>query len=519
MSLSNAMFRGYRIFAAWLFLLSACALFGQEAYNEPWRPQFHFTPPKNFMNDPNGLVYYKGEYHLFYQYNPQGTEWGHMSWGHAVSRDMLRWKNLPVAISEVPGQYMIYSGSAVVDWHNASGLCTPASAADPSCLIAVYTAAGKDSQKQHLAYSNDRGRTWTNYSGNPIADLKQPDFRDPKVFWYEADKKWVMVAVLADERKTVFFDSRDLKNWTLRSSFEIGDNDKGQWECPDLLELSVDGNPKNKKWVLIVNRNPGAPAGGTGTRYFVGSFDGTNFVNETPASQELWADYGKDFYATNSFSDLPPSDHRKIWIGWISNWQYANREPTAAWRGAQSVPRELSLKQFPDGIRLVQKPIEETKTLRERQFLELTGVSIPMANQAMHMASLRGETLEIEAELAPGDAKEIGFRLRKGGNEETLLGFTPENKEVFVDRTRSGQIGFAPEFSGRHKAVVRQSSRIKLHVFMDRSSLEVFVNDDEAVLTERIYPSPGSDGIELYSEAAKGKLLSLTVWKLGSIWR
>jgi fructan beta-fructosidase len=281
----------------------------------------------------------------------------------------------------------------------------------------------------------------------------------------------------------------------------------------------VDGNPKNKKWVLIVNRNPGAPAGGTGTRYFVGSFDGTNFVNETPASQELWADYGKDFYATNSFSDLPPSDHRKIWIGWISNWQYANREPTAAWRGAQSVPRELSLKQFPDGIRLVQKPIEETKTLRERQFLELTGVSIPMANQAMHMASLRGETLEIEAELAPGDAKEIGFRLRKGGNEETLLGFTPENKEVFVDRTRSGQIGFAPEFSGRHKAVVRQSSRIKLHVFMDRSSLEVFVNDDEAVLTERIYPSPGSDGIELYSEAAKGKLLSLTVWKLGSIWR
>jgi fructan beta-fructosidase len=518
MSFSNRTFRGYRVFGACLFLLSARSLFGQETYNEPWRPQFHFTPPKNFMNDPNGLVYYKGEYHLFYQYNPQGTEWGHMSWGHAVSGDMLHWKNLPVAISEVPGRFMIYSGSAVVDWHNASGLCTPASAADPSCLIAIYTAAAADSQKQHLAFSNDRGRTWTNYSGNPIADLKQPDFRDPKVFWYEADKKWVMVAVLADERKTVFFDSKDLKNWTLRSSFEIGGNDKGQWECPDLFALSVDGNTKNKKWVLIVNRNPGAPAGGTGTRYFVGSFDGTNFVNETPATQELWADYGKDFYATNSFSDLPTTDRRRIWIGWISNWQYANREPTAAWRGAQSVPRELSLGQFSDGIRLVQKPIAETKTLRERQLLELTGVSIQMANQAMHMASLRGETLEIEAEIAPDGAKEIGFRLRKGGNEETVMGFTPENKEVFVDRTRSGQIDFAPEFSGRHKAVVRQNSRLKLHIFVDRSSLEVFVNDGEAVLTERIYPSPGSDGIELYSEAGKGKLLSLTVWKMGSVW-
>ncbi len=519
MSFSNAMFRGCRLFGACLFLLSASALFGQETYDEPWRPQFHFTPPKNFMNDPNGLVYYKGEYHLFYQYNPQGTEWGHMSWGHAVSADMLHWKNLPIAIPEVPGQYMIYSGSAVVDWHNASGLCASAATADPSCLIAIYTAAGKDFQRQNLAYSNDRGRTWTNFSGNPIADLKQPDFRDPKVFWYDADKKWVMVAVLADERKTVFFDSRDLKNWTFRGSFEIGGTDKGQWECPDLFELPVNGDSKNKRWVLIVNRNPGAPAGGTGTRYFVGTFDGMHFVNETLATQELWADYGKDFYATNSFSDLPPSDHRRIWMGWISNWQYANREPTAIWRGAQSLPRELSLKQFPDGIRLVQKPIAEANRLRERELIELFGVSVSMANQAMHMASLRGDTLEFEAELASGDAKEIGFRLRKGENEETVLGFMTESKEVFVDRTRSGQVAFAPEFSGRHKAVVRQNARVKLHVFMDRSSLEIFVNDGEVVLTERIYPSPGSDGMVLYSDTGNGKLLSLKVWKLSSVWR
>ncbi|HMD38983.1 MAG TPA: glycoside hydrolase family 32 protein [Candidatus Acidoferrum sp.] len=507
------------VFAGGFLLICAIFVSGQRGYNEPWRPQFHFTPPKNFMNDPNGLVYYKGEYHLFYQYNPQGTEWGHMNWGHAVSADMLHWKNLPVAIPEAEGQYMIYSGSAVVDWHNASGLCQSADPGDPSCLIAVYTAAGANWQRQNLAFSNDRGRTWTNYPGNPIADLEQPDFRDPKVFWYDAQKKWVMVAVLADERKAVFFDTRDLKNWTQRGSFEIAGNDKGQWECPDLFELPVDGNPKNKKWVLIVNRNPGAPAGGTGTRYFVGTFDGEHFVNETPSTQELWADYGKDFYATNSYSDLPASDYRRIWIGWISNWQYANREPTAAWRGAQSLPRELSLSQFPDGIRLVQKPIAETKTLREREFLKLTNVSVPMAMQVMHLANVHGDTLEIEVELASKDAKEIGFRLRKGGSEETILGISSEKKELFVDRTHSGEVSFAPEFPGRHAASLRDSGRVKLHIFLDRSSLEVFVNDGELVMTERIYPSTGSDGIELFSDAGKGRVLSLTIWKLGSIWK
>jgi fructan beta-fructosidase len=518
MNISNTRFRRRGMFAAIFFLVSARVLLAQETYNEPWRPQFHFTPPKNFMNDPNGLVYYKGEYHLFYQYNPQGTEWGHMSWGHAVSADMLHWKNLPLAIFEVPGQYMIYSGSAVVDWHNASGLCASVEAGDPSCLIAIYTAAGTNIQRQNLAYSNDRGRTWTNYPGNPVADLKQPDFRDPKVFWYEAQKKWVMVAVLADERKAVFFDSRDLKNWRFRSSFEIENKDKGQWECPDLFELPVEGNSKNKKWVLIVNRNPGAPAGGTGTRYFVGSFDGARFVSETPPSQELWADYGKDFYATNSFSDLPPMDGRRIWIGWISNWQYANREPTAIWRGAQSLPRELSLSQFPDGLRLEQKPVAEAKALRERELLQLSNVSVLTAMEAIQLANIRGETLEIEAEISPADAKEIGFRLRKGGSEETLLGFTTENKEVFVDRTRSGLVSFAPEFSGRYKAILGQIARLKVHIFLDRSSVEAFVNDGEVVLTDRIYPSSGSDGIELYSEARKGKVLSLSIWNLGSIW-
>ncbi|MGB6670173.1 MAG: glycoside hydrolase family 32 protein [Candidatus Acidiferrum sp.] len=506
------------VFVASLFLAFVVLALPQETYNEPWRPQYHFTPPKNFMNDPNGTVYYQGEYHLFYQYNPQGTVWGHMSWGHAVSTDMLHWKNLPVAISEEPGKFMIYSGSAVVDWHNSSGLCTAIGPSDQSCLIAIYTAAGTNSQKQNLAFSNDRGRTWTNYSGNPVADLSQPDFRDPKVFWYEPQRKWVMVAVLADEKRAVFLDSRDLKSWVLRGSFETANHEKGQWECPDLFELPVDGNPKKKRWVLIVNRNPGAPAGGTGVEYFVGAFDGARFVNETPSAQELWADYGKDFYATNSFSDIPPKDGRRIWIGWIGNWQYANREPTVEWRGAQSLPRKLSLAQFPEGIRLVQRPIVETKELRQRKQIELSNLSIPLAIQAMHRANVTGDVVEIEAELAPQDSTEIGFRVRKGRAEETVLGFTPASREVFVDRTRSGEVSFAPEFPGRQSAKVRHNSRVKLHVFVDRSSVEMFVNDGEIVLTDRIYPSPASDGIELYSDGGRGKVVSLSIWKLGSVW-
>jgi fructan beta-fructosidase len=506
------------LFAIFLALFIPFRLRAQDGYDEPWRPQFHFTPPKNFMNDPNGLVFYKGEYHLFYQYNPQGTQWGHMSWGHAVSADMLHWKNLPVAMPEQP-DYMIYSGSAAVDWHNSSGLCRGEGRAEPSCLVAIYTAAGKDWQRQNLMFSNDRGRTWTNFDGNPVADLQLPDFRDPKIFWYEPQQKWVMVAVAADEKKAVILDSRDLKKWTLQSYFQAGNKEKGQWECPDLFELNIDGEPGRKKWVLVVNRNPGAPAGGTGTEYFVGSFDGRTFVSEDPKNEELWADYGKDFYATNSFSDLPTSDGGRIWMGWISNWQYANREPTEAWRGAQSLPRELALKRYADGLRLVQSPIREAVKLRERQLFKIEDVPITKAREALQRQNVHGTTIEIEAEFAPGRAKEIGMRLRKGAGEETILGFASATKEVFVDRSKSGVINFSPDFSGRQQARERESARVKLPVLVDRSSLEIFGNDGEVVLTDRIYPSLGSAGFELYSNGSGGGVVSLSIWQLSSVWQ
>jgi len=261
----------------------------EPSYNQPWRPQYHFTPPQDFMNDPNGTVFYQGEYHLFYQYNPEGNVWGHMSWGHAVSKDLVHWQNLPVALRDVQGEYMVYSGSAVVDRDNTSGLCKNPDPHDRSCLVAIYTAAYKDRQKQHIAFSNDRGRTWTNYSGNPVADLDAPDFRDPNVFWYAPQHKWVMVAVLADERTLIILDSLDLKHWTKCSTFGPAGDAVGQWECPDLIEIPVTGT-NEKKWVLIINRNPGAPAGGTGVRYLIGKFDGATFTSEVPDSPVLWAD-------------------------------------------------------------------------------------------------------------------------------------------------------------------------------------------------------------------------------------
>ena len=268
-------------------------------YSETYRPQFHFTPAQNWMNDPNGLVYYKGEYHLFYQYNPFGDTWGHMSWGHAVSRDLVHWQHLPVAIPE-QGDEMVFSGSAVVDYDNTSGFGT----ADNPAMVAIFTAAKPGNQSQALAYSLDRGRTWTRYAGNPVLDIGSGEFRDPKVFWYAPEHKWVMAVSMAVERKIRLYSSPDLKHWTLMSDFGPANATGGVWECPDLFPLAVDGDPSKTKWVLVVNLNPGGIAGGSGAQYFVGDFDGTRFTRRrragdyTPPAGELFAGFeGSDYGA------------------------------------------------------------------------------------------------------------------------------------------------------------------------------------------------------------------------------
>ncbi len=532
--LQNLFLRAVLLFAV-ATALAVCGLaagaVAQDTYEQPWRPQYHFTPPHNFMNDPNGMVFYKGEYHLFYQYNPEGQVWGHMSWGHAVSTDMVHWKNLPLAIPEQPN-YMIYSGSAVVDWNNSSGLCKNPDAQDRSCLIAIYAADyHQKAEKTHIAYSNDRGRTWTNYAGNPVIDIDAADFRDPKVFWYAPQKKWVLVAVLADHRKAVFFSSTDLKQWTKMSEFGPAGDDAGQWECPDLLELPIEGTT-DTRWVLIINRNPGAPAGGTGVRYLIGEFDGTQFVEKESTGEKLWADYGKDFYATNSFNDMPASDPRKIWIGWTSNWLYAKDEPTVAWRGAQSIPRSLTLRYVAtplipkegtggtptsNELLMAQAPVRELQSLRGKP-LQISNTTVQDANSKIAAAGFRTESYEIEAEIEPGSASEIGFHVLKGDGSQTLVGIVPASNTLFVDRTNSGDVFFSDAFPGRFSTTLHDTKRVKLHIFVDRSIVEVFANDGEKVMTDRAYPPQDSWQIEMYANGGAGKIVSLTIWPMSSIW-
>jgi fructan beta-fructosidase len=486
----------------------ALALVGSGAapeYQEPLRPQFHFTPARNFMNDPNGLVYYKGEYHLFYQHNPFGEIWGHMSWGHAVSRDMLHWEHLPVALREENG-VMIFSGSAVVDGDNSSGFCQP-DANERSCLVAIYTGHGHGKQTQNVAYSNDRGRTWTKYSGNPVIDLGLKEFRDPKVIWHAETRRWIMVTVLADQHKVRFFGSRDLKKWDTLSDFGPAGATGGVWECPDLFPLPVDGDPKKLKWVLDVDINPGAIAGGSGGQYFIGAFDGTRFVNENPSDRTLWVEHGKDFYATTSFADIPSTDRRRIWMAWISNWLYANDEPTVTWRGAQSVPRQLALRQLPDGIRLVQAPITELNTLR----------TVSTATTITDAAPVPGSA-DIQMDLTRGDWRQAGFTLSNATGEAVVVGVSANPLELFVDRRGSRAVPFHKGYPQRDTAPVRwRNDTIALRVLFDRSVLEVFANDGESVITERVYPTKPLDRIELLP-GSRAASVPVRVWEMRSIW-
>jgi fructan beta-fructosidase len=479
---------------------------GEAPYREPLRPRFHFTPARNFMNDPNGLIFHDGEYHLFYQHNPFGEQWGHMSWGHAVSPDLLHWKHLPVALRE-EGGIMIFSGSVVSDPDDTSGLCRPRG---PSCLVAIYTGHGHGRQTQNLASSVDRGRTWTKYAGNPVLDLGRKDFRDPKVFWHAPGRRWVMVSVIPDEHKVRFFGSPDLKRWEVLSDFGPAGATGGVWECPDLYPLPVDGDPANVRWLLDVDINPGGRAGGSGGQYFVGTFDGTRFVSDNPPDTTLWVDYGKDFYATLSFADVPPSDGRRIWMGWMSNWLYANVEPTSPWRGIQSVPRVLGLRRLPEGIRLVQAPIAELGSLRTAA--EPRTVSAPAALPP---------SAEIELEVArgeAGEAGEAGLRLSNAAGEEVTLGVAGPGPEVFVDRRKSRATPFHEAYPGRHAGAVRwRDGRVSLRVLFDRTTLEVFANDGEAVISERVYPTRPLDRLEVLGGTG-GRTDRPRLWELRSVW-
>jgi fructan beta-fructosidase len=478
--------------------LAAVGLLGAQAagWDQPYRPQFHFSPNKNWTNDPNGLVYFDGEYHLFFQYNPFGDLWGHMSWGHAVSRDLLHWQELPVALPEENG-VMIFTGSTVVDERNSSGFCQ----GGRPCLVAVYTGhtpehGGKPAlQTQNIAYSNDRGRTWTKFAGNPVLNLNMSDFRDPKVFWSEQGKHWVMAVSLPNDHKIQIYGSPDLKAWKLLSDFGPQGAQGGQWECPELFQVPVEGSGKGeRRWVLKVGLNPGALQGGSGEQYFVGQFDGTRFTNDNPPSTTLWTDYGKDCYCALTFNGLP-QDRKPVMIGWMDNWQYADKLPTSPWRGQMTFPRALSLRQTSEGLRLYQEPVSlaplagKSEQARIKEDIQFPSETIG-----------RSHTFVLDGQLDLRGTDVAGWKLLADANHFTTIVYKKGEKKLVIDRSQSGLTNFSPKFPAVVEAPLAiEGDALKLKAIVDRCSLEVFADDGRIVSTNLVFPPADAGAIHSYS--------------------
>jgi fructan beta-fructosidase len=485
-----------------LFFIGAHSNAQPLAYNEKHRPQFHFSPPAHWMNDPNGMVYYKGEYHLFYQYYPDSTVWGPMHWGHAVTKDLIHWQHLPVALYPDPLGY-IFSGSVVVDKNNTSGF----QSGDESPLVAIFTyhnmngekKGRNDFQTQGIAFSSDKGRSWHKYANNPV--IKNPgikDFRDPKVMYHEASEQWILTMAVAN--KVQFYSSPDLKKWKLAGEFGVHDgNHGGVWECPDLFPLSSkDG--KSKKWVLLVSV-------GSGTQYFIGDFNGKTFTNSNPPQTTLWLDYGCDNYAGVTWSNSPGSRH--LFLGWMSNWQYAQKVPTEKWRSAMTLPRELSLNKITAGYRVVTKPARECELLRTKSD------PVNFLSQKEHRYSL-GE-LVVDFDITRSD--DFGIELRNSVNESLRIGYNRSNNQFYINRTNCKDKSFSKEFPAVHTAPrTAKGKQLKMHLYIDRSSVELFADDGSVVMTDIFFPAEDFSLIGAYAKNGGSAVTGGKLYKLQSAW-
>jgi len=466
---------------------------------ELYRPIYHFTPEYGWMNDPNGMVYKDGEYHLFYQYNPYGCMWGNMHWGHAVSKDLLSWEHLPIALAP-DGLGAIFSGSCVVDKNNTAGFGKDA-------IVAFYTSAGA-SQTQSMAYSLDNGRTFTKYAGNPIVTSSARDFRDPKVFWYELTQKWIMILAVGQEMQ--IFSSANLKEWSYESSFGEGQGAHGGvWECPDLIQLPVKGTDQ-KKWVLICNLNPGGIFGGSATQYFVGEFDGHRFVNESPALTK-WMDWGKDHYATVTWSNAPAN--RTIAIAWMSNWEYANDVPTMQYRSANSVPRDLYLYEQDGETYLASVPSEELLALRDKP-VKKGSFKVNKVREVKKLLKENSGAYEIEVKVKNVNANEFGFQLYNSKGEEVSFSYNLSTKQFSMDRAQSGKTSFSKHFAAVTSAPIKQQSTYTLRLLIDKCSIEAFDGDGKFAMTNLVFPSEPYNDMKFYSKDGSCQVISLNVYQL-----
>lgn len=508
------------------------------ANTDYYRPSYHFTPLYGWMNDPNGMVYKDGEYHLYFQYNPYGSKWGNMHWGHAVSKDLLHWENLEPAIARDTMGH-IFSGSSVVDKRNTAGFGKDA-------IIAIYTNNSVNHDEvQCVAYSNDNGRTFTKYEGNPVLTpfdgLK--DFRDPKVFWYEKNKSWYMI--VSADKETRFYCSKNLKQWTYVSAFGKGMGQQPcQYECPDFFQLPVNGDKKNMKWVMTMNINPGCIFGGSATEYFVGDFDGKQFT--CPDANEVkWLDYGKDHYATVTFSNTAD---RVLAITWMSNWEYANITPFKQNRGANGLPRELKLYEKDGKYYVSEDAAPEVKALRKATH-DMVDATID-GQKALNGAAAGMEgAFEVEADITPDANGIAGIEISNNKNERTLIYFDMKKGKVVMDRTESGLTDFGKQsvphdieqaWDKQRAAEGKQPARVEnainykndfalatwgplslcdgktyhVDIFVDKSSVELFVDGGRVAMTNLVFPVAPYENLKLYAEGGKAEFKNVKVHKL-----
>lgn len=464
---------------------------------EPFRPVYHHTPEWGWMNDPNGMFYKDGVWHLYYQLNPYGSQWGNISWGHSTSKDLVNWTNEGVAL--VPdGHGMVFSGSSVVDKDNTAGFGKDA-------IVAFYTSAA-ESQTQSMAYSTDDGKTFTRYEGNPIIVADIPDFRDPHVFRHEQTGRWIMILAAGQEMR--IYSSANLKDWTYESSFgkEYGSH-AGVWECPDLFELPVEGT-NEKKWVLVCNINPGGPFGGSATQYFTGTFDGHKFTCDTKPEVTKWMDYGKDHYAAVSFDNAP--DGRRVMIAWMSNWQYANQVPTVQFRSANAIARDVYL--FRDkGVDYVgSRPVAEMTAMRGDAVVSKKATLGRLSVKNMFKAP--SGAYEIDLGMAPQDGATVKMMLSNQKGEYVTIVYDGNMGTLSFDRRQGGDKSFSELFPAVTTAPVH-GKLTSLRIFVDKSSVEVFGNDGRAVMTNLVFPAEPYNTLTINSDK-KTAVSSLKVYPL-----
>ncbi len=477
------------------------------ANREKFRPAFHHTPVYGWMNDPNGMFYKDGVWHLYYQWNPYGSKWQNMTWGHSSSTDLINWQHHPAAI-EPDGLGTVFSGSCAIDKDDTAGFGSDA-------VIALYTSAAA-SQVQSLAHSNDNGNTFEIYPGNPVITLES-EARDPNMFWNEATGEWNLVLAHALEHEMLVFTSPDMKQWTLQSAFGkgLGAQD-GVWECPDLFELAVDGSDQ-KKWVLICNINPGGPFGGSATQYFIGEFDGKTFTPDRDADGNVptkWMDYGKDHYATVSWSNAP--DNRRTVIGWMSNWQYAAEVPTMQYRSANTLPREIGLFRASDGeIYTSCTPSPEIGALRGNASVKKRSFTAGKKSRTFALPEANGGICEITLEITPKKGVPVNLTLANEAGNKVEMVYNPAESTFSFDRYQSGQTDFSQDFPAITTApAFTDGGNLRLRIFIDRSSIEVFEQNGRFAMTNLVFPESPYTTLSVNAPAGNARIENLAIYPL-----